>query len=159
MCVYIYNIYINIYKNLATVSPIFSHFQVHNKLEAKVGACGWRKTFRKRHIDRSKKGCQQWSKRIQTAWLVTLGGMGVTNRRESSVLFLTTTCTSTVISVKSSVKKKAWPTKALWYGAELKQGDVTLVSEGTLCNGCSLLMILSHRPKKINHNVDSPCSA
>lgn len=55
----------------------------------------------------------------QHGWL-PLGEMGITNRRESSVLFLKTTCTSTVISVKSSVKKKAWSTKALWYGAELK---------------------------------------
>lgn len=76
VCVYIYSIYINIYKNLATVSPILSHFQVHNKLEAKVGACGWRKTFRKRHIDRSKKDVSSGAKEFKQHGWLPLGEWG-----------------------------------------------------------------------------------
>lgn len=69
------------------------------------------------------------------------GRLGNVNREESSVFFLNSCIArlSTMISIKISVRKNAWLTEAVRYRGKTEiGGDITLVSEGTLCNGCSL---------------------
>lgn len=89
-----------------TLSPIFSHFQVRNKLEARVGAwVGGGEAIGRKDVllAPGKKNASKGAEEVQQHGWVTLGFI---NRGESSLLLLTTTCTSTMISIKISVEEE-----------------------------------------------------